>query len=99
MTHKVLIDEQALGWGKKNLEKLSQDYEEILKVGTIPAPKQGSSDIEIGNFCEDENCNLITSDYKAYVHLLDITRIKTVQVSKYAWDPEAKRHIYLIKII
>jgi len=99
MTHKVLIDYNALGWAKVNTEHISKDYAEILKVGTIPAPPQGSSDIVIGNFCEEENCNLITSDYKMYVNLLEIHHIKTVQIAKYYYDKEAKRHIYLIKIL
>ena len=99
MTHKVLVDEQALGWGKRNTTQIGKDYEKILMVGTPPAPPQGSDDVIIGCFCEEENCNLITGDYTAYTHLLDNTRIKTVQISKYAWDVDAKRQIYLIKII
>ncbi len=99
MVHKVLIDYNALGWAKNNTDRIRNDYEDILHVGESPHPEQGSSDAIIGSYCEEVNCDLITSDYKAYVGFLENKRIKTVQISKYAWDKEAERHIYLIKII
>ena len=71
MIHKVLIDEQALGWIKENEERVSSEYEIVFKVGDDQAPEPGSKDKEIGIFCEEENCNLITGDYTAYLDILE----------------------------
>lgn len=38
MVHKVLIDEQALGWIKDNEERVSKEYEMVFKVGEGQAP-------------------------------------------------------------
>jgi len=98
MVHKVLVDEQALGWIKDNEEKPKSEYEIVYKVGTDPAPKQGSGDSEIGKFCEEENCNLITGDYTAYLDILDNPRINAIQIEKYAKD-KVERRMYLIRIL
>ena len=98
MVHKVLIDEQALGWIKENEDKVSQEYEKVFKVGDVDAPEPGSGDKEIGIFCEEENCNLITGDYTAYLDILANQRINTIQIEKYAKD-KAGRIMYLIRIL
>jgi len=98
MVHKVLIDEQALGWIKDNEERVSKEYEMVFKVGEGQAPKTGSSDKEIGLFCEEENCNLITGDYTAYLDILENQRIKAIQIEKYAKE-KAGRNMYLIRIL
>ncbi|QUC64165.1 hypothetical protein NsoK4_06885 [Nitrosopumilus sp. K4] len=94
MVHKVLIDEQALGWIKDNQSKVEEDYEIIYKVGTEPAPKQGSGDKTIGRFCEEKCCNLITGDYTAYLDILENSRIHAIQIEKYSAD-KAERRMYL----
>ena len=94
----MLIDEQALGWIKDNEDKINEEYEIVFKVATDPAPKQGSSDKEIGIFCEEENCNLITADYTAYLDILENPRIKAIQIEKYSID-KAGRNMYLIRIL
>ena len=99
MVHKVIVDEQALGWGKDNQDLIKQKYEEILFIGTDPAPPQGSKDDVIGSFCEDQCCNLITADYTAYLHFLENPRIKAVQIEKFEYDSKTPRQIYLIRIL
>ena len=99
MVHKLLIDEQALGWGNDNESVLKERYEKIFKVGTPPAPKSGTKDDEIGEFCEEENCNLITGDYTAYLHFLENPRIKSIQIEKYGKEAKGNRQIYLIRIL
>ncbi len=98
MVHKVLIDEQAIGWGNDNEETLKNRYEKIFKVGTPPAPKSGSKDKEIGEFCEEENCNLLTGDYTAYLDILENPRIESIQIEKYGIE-DTGRQIYLIRIL
>lgn len=99
MVHKVLVDEQALGWGRENQELIKQQYDEILFIGTEPAPTQGSKDDVVGSFCENECCNLITSDYRAHLDFLSNPRIKAVQIEKFEYDSDADRQIYLIRIL
>ncbi|ABX12909.1 hypothetical protein [Nitrosopumilus maritimus] len=99
MVHKVLVDEQALGWGEDNQDLIHQKYEKIFFVGTKPAPPKGSNDKEIGTFCEEQGCNLITSDYTAYTHFLENPRINAVQIEKFQYNSKASRQIYLIRIL
>ena len=98
MVHKVLIDEEALGWGKKNIELIKKKYEIVFMVGTNPAPLQGSGDELIGNFCEKENCNILTGDYTLYLDLLNNPRISAIQIEKFAVE-DTKRQIHLIRIL
>ncbi len=44
MTHKILIDYDMRGWADENETKIHTNYEEILRVGVDPNPKQDSSD-------------------------------------------------------
>ncbi|NNM02506.1 MAG: hypothetical protein HKP26_02920 [Nitrosopumilus sp.] len=99
LVHKVLVDEQTLGWGKDNQELIKQNYEEILFIGTDPAPPQGSKDDVIGSFCEEQCCNLITADYTAHLDFLENPRIKAVQIEKFEYDTKTPRQIYLIRIL
>jgi hypothetical protein len=99
MTHKVLIDYDERGWADKKNEKIRKDYEEIKRVGEEPNPKMGASDEEIAIFCEENNCDLLTADKKAYTDMLKNKRVKAVQISKYDWDDSGNKWVYLIKIL
>ena len=95
-TDKILIDE-----GKEHVEEESRDvlqcdYAEILCVGKENAPKAGSSDEEIGKFCAQECCDLLTGDKRAYTKLLEVKGIKEVQISKYVWDKKSCQQLYRI---
>jgi len=99
LTHKVLIDYDERGWAKRKDQKIRNDYEEILLVGEPPNPPMNATDEEIATFCEDKNCDLITSDKKAYTDLLKNKRVRAVQISKYDWDDSGNKQVYLIKIL
>ena len=99
MTHKVLIDYNRRGWAEEMDTKISNDYQEILKVGVESNPPPESLDEVIGTYCEENNCDLLTSDKRAYAALLKNNHVKAVQISKYDWDETAKQQVYLIKIL
>jgi len=87
------------GWADEKEDKIKKDYEEILRVGENPNPKMGASDEEIATFCEENNCDLLTADKKAYTDMLKNSRVKAVQISKYDWDDLGNKQVYLIKIL
>jgi len=99
MTHKVLIDYDMRGWADDNETKITNDYEEILRVGIEPNPPKESSDETIASFCEENNCDLLTGDQRAYTKLLMNSRVKAVQISKYDYDDSGKKQVYLVKIL
>jgi len=99
MTHKILIDYDMRGWADENETKIHTDYEEILRVGIDPNPKQDSSDEIIAAFCEENNCDLLTGDQRAYTKLLMNTRVKAVQISKYDFYTPSEKQVYLVKIL
>lgn len=99
MTHKILIDYDVRGWADDNEAKIKDEYEEIIKVGLEPNPPQESSDEKIAAFCEDNNCDLLTGDKRAYTKLLTNNRVKAVQISRFDWDKSGNKQVYLIKIL
>jgi len=99
MTHKVLIDYNRRGWAEERDSKFKNEYKEILKVGVEPNPPPDSPDEIIATYCEENNCDLLTSDQRAYTKLLTNDNVKAVQISKYDWDETAKQQVYLIKIL
>ena len=87
------------GWADENETKIYTDYEEILRVGIEPNPPQDSSDEIIATFCEENNCDLLTGDKKAYAKLLINSRVKAVQISRYDHDSSGGKEVYLVKIL
>jgi len=87
------------GWGDDSESRIHKDYEEILRVGIDPNPKQESTDERIAAFCEENNCDLLTGDKRAYAKLLMNSRVKAVQISEYDWDNAGKKQVYLVKIL
>jgi len=99
MTHKVLIDYNRLGWAEEKEHVIRKHYPEILHVGVAPNPDAESSDLEIASFCEENNCDLLTGDKRAYASLLQNEHVKAVQISKYDMDEKAGQQVYLVKIL
>jgi len=99
LTHKILIDYNRRGWAEENESKIKNDYPEILQVGVPPNPPADSSDLELASFCEENNCDLLTGDKRAYASLLKNEYVKAVQISKYDMDETAKQQVYLVKIL
>ena len=87
------------GWADDNESKIHTHYEEILRVGIDPNPKQESTDEIIAAFCEENNCDLLTGDKRAYAKLLMNSRVKAVQISEYDWDNTGEKQVYLVKIL
>jgi len=94
----VLIDYNRRGWADEKASKIRESYPKILHVGVDPNPKAQSSDEEIALFCEENNCDLLTGDKRAYAALLN-DFVKAVQISKYDLDTKANQQVYLIKIL
>jgi len=99
LTHKVLVDYNRRGWAEENDTKIRNDYQEILKVGVEPNPPPDSPDEILASFCEENNCDLLTSDKRAYTKLLSNNHVNAVQISKYDFDTTANQQVYLIKIL
>lgn len=99
MTHKVLIDYNRRGWADQNWSVIKKDYLEIQNVGTDPNPRADSSDQSIASFCEENNCDLITGDKRAYANFLENDHVKAVQISLYGFDEQAEQQVYLVKIL
>lgn len=94
----VVIDKDILGWADEHLEDLSKSYEEVLKIGQIPALPQRNSDVQTASFCKINGCDLLTGDGTAYTHYFN-AGITAVQISRYGWYAKADKPIYLIKIV
>ncbi len=87
------------GWADENETKIHTDYEEILRVGIDPNPKQDSPDEIIAAYCEENNYDLLTGDQRAYTKLLMNRRVKAVQISKYDFYTSGEKQVYLVKIL
>ena len=99
MTHKVLIDYNRRGWAEEKESKIKEHYPVILHVGVDQNPSANSTDLELASFCEENNCDLLTGDKRAYASLLQNEYVKAVQISKYDFDETAKQQVYLVKIL
>jgi len=47
MTRQQIIDEDILGWGSANIDKLKENYELVRQVGEILELSRGSPDTKI----------------------------------------------------
>jgi len=99
MTHKVLIDNDIHGWATNNESRIRKEYEKILHVGEESTPLPDSPDKVIATYCEENNCDLLTGDKRAYTELLDNYRVKAVQISKYGKIESDGKYVYLVKIL
>jgi len=81
------------GWADDNEIKIYTNYDPILRVGIYPTPKQDSSDEIIAAYCEENNCDLLTGDKRAYTKLLMKPRVKAVQISKYDFYTSGKKQV------
>ena len=98
MNTKVVVDKDALGWGRKHRDELSKHYSTILEVGNHPDLPQRKLDKEVASYCENNECDLLTHDRTAYDHYFE-AGMKTVQITEYGWDEKADKRVYLIKVI
>ena len=95
---RILIDEGKEHVEEESRETLLRDYTDILCVGRENAPKSGSSDRRIGEFCVQEHCDLLTSDKKAYAEMLEVEGVKEVHISKYEGGKKSDQQLYRIRM-
>ena len=98
MSDTVLIDYQMKGWALKNESLIRERYSEVRYVGEPSNPKMDSSDSVVTRFCMDHNCDLLTSDKKAYVPLLEEWEVKEVRISLFGETEQSTQHVYLVTI-
>ena len=90
----VLIDYQIKGWAKKNERQIAGDYSDILYVGEQPSPASDNSDSVLASFCMANNCDLLTSDKRAYVPWLE-QGASEVRISRFAAGGQS---VYRVRI-
>lgn len=101
---KVIIDNDTHGWADAHEDDIEKTYDEIIKVGRtkiddkIVVPAESKDEL-IGNYCFENNFELLTADKGAYTKIFRDARIKTVKITQYDIWEEGKRPIYLIKIL
>jgi hypothetical protein len=94
---KVVVDKQLLGWKDLRETELLRSYEEIREVGSGSDLPQRMTDGDLGAYCRQNDCALITCDIKAYTHFLN-AGINAVKISKYGHNKESDQTVYIIEI-
>ena len=97
MNDTVLIDYQIKGWALKNESLIRERYSEVRYVGDPPNPKANGSDSAMTRFCMDNNCDLLTSDKRAYAPLLEEWGAGEVRISLFNKKVQSGFHVYLVK--
>ena len=93
----VLIDKNCEYLEQEKYRELLEKYDEKFLVGRDF--KQRSYDENIGSFCKDKNCDLLTADTKAYIHFFKNKNIKRVTLSEFYYEKKSDRHVYLVEIM
>ena len=99
MASKAIIDNDILGWGLDVKERIEEEYEKIILVGSIDDLPSGVKDEKIGAYCYENGCDLFTGDTRAYDKFFRDARIKSVIITNYAVYGKGKKLVYRIQII
>ncbi len=91
-----LIDQNSKHLANDEYKHHFENYDEMFVVGIDL--KQREYDEGLAKFCKKNDCDLITTDNRAYVHFL-AEKIKTVQISELFYDEKADRPVLIVKII
>lgn len=98
MTRKVVIDEDILSWDEEHHEIL-KPYKTIIKVGDDPINlPRGSPDDRVAAFCNENGCDLFTSDVEFYSDCIK-AGIKTIQITNCGMWEKGQKQVFLVKII
>jgi hypothetical protein len=93
----IIIDEDILGWGTANFDKLHENFERVLSVGDIPELPRGSPDSKIASYCLKNNYDLFTADAKSYKRFFEAGK-NSVRITRYdSWEA-GKKPVFLIQI-
>jgi hypothetical protein len=93
----VLIVQNCKWLRNEESKKHLENYDKIFEVGIDL--KQRDYDETLATFCNDNDCELLTADNRAYIHFFSEKKIKTVQLSEFVYEEKADRPIYLVKIV
>lgn len=97
MNRGVLIDYPLIGWSVENELQIRKDYSAIHRVNESNVLADDSPDSELASFCLKRGYDLMTSDKKAYVHMLKKRDVRFVQIYEYDMDKQSNQQIYIIK--
>ena len=93
----VLIDQNCKWLANEDAKKHLKNYDKTFIVGIDL--KQRDSDETLAIFCKKNDCDLLTSDAKAYIHFFSEKNISTMQISEFVYEDKADRPVYLVKIV
>ena len=97
MGGRVIIDEDLLKVASN--QELKEKYTEVIPIGKIKELSASSKDERIGEYCYENDFDLITADKTAYTKFFRDARIKSVIITNYGVFKEGKRLIFRIQII
>ena len=103
MTNAVVVDHDVIGWAYENMQKIKSQYTTINIIGKNSSPEElmnsNISDLNIAQYCLENNCDLITADKKSYIDWFNKTNgINKLIVSKYDYWNGGQRPIIRIQI-
>jgi len=103
LTDTVVIDHDVIGWAYENMQKIKSQYTNINIIGKNSSPEElmnsNISDLNIAQYCLENNCDLITADKKSYIDWFNKTNgIDKLIVSKYDYWNGGQRPIIRIQI-
>jgi len=92
----ALVDKQVNWLLREEIQGLLQIFAHVYEVGVDL--KQTSFDENCADFCVKNTCDFLTADPKAYTHFFKIKKIKSVEITQFAYEKKAKRWIYRFQI-
>ena len=103
MTNAVVVDHDVIGWAYENMQKIKSQYTNINIIGRNNSPEElmnsNTSDLNIAQYCLENNCDLITADKKSYIDWFNNTNgIDKLIISKYDYWNGGQRPIIRIQI-
>lgn len=93
----ILIDQPLNGWAKENEQRIRKCYSKIHYIDDHVDLKENSLDSELASFCIANDCDLLTSDKKAYVHWLEKLDVKAVYISAFGMNEQSEQSLYIVR--
>ena len=93
----ILIDHHLNGWAKENEQRIKRCYSKIHYIDDHVDLNEDSPDSELASFCIANDCDLLTSDKKAYAHWLEKLGVRAVHISAFGTNERSKQSMYIVK--
>ena len=93
----ILVDHHLNGWAKENEQQIRRCYSQIHYIDDHVDLNEDSPDSELASFCIANDCDLLTSDKKAYAHWLEKLDVKAVHISTFGTNEQSKQSMYIVK--